>query len=114
MLIGLLLLGGLFVGLFSPFLARLVRPKKPSAIKSATYECGVETQGDTWVQFRVSYYIYALAFVIFDIETVFLYPWAVQFKQLGFFTFVEVLVFIAILTIGWWYIWKNGSLEWEK
>ena len=93
-------------------LAKIVAPKKPSPIKNATYECGMETIGETWVQFRVQYYLYALLFVIFDIETIFVYPWAVAFNQLGLFAFIEMIVFLAILTGGWAYAWKKGILEW--
>jgi NADH-quinone oxidoreductase subunit A len=84
-------------------IAWLVRPKKPGNIKNAIYECGLETFGETWVQFKVQYYIYALIFVIFDIETVFLYPWAVAYNQ---------LIFILILAAGLLYAWRAGALEW--
>ena len=93
-------------------LAKVVAPKKPSPIKNATYECGMETIGETWVQFRVQYYLYALLFVIFDIETIFVYPWAVAFNQLGLFAFIEMIIFLAILTGGWAYAWRKGILEW--
>ena len=72
----------------------------------------MEAIGDIWVQFKVQYYLYALAFVIFDIETVFLYPWAVAYGQLGLFALFEMVVFLAILTIGLVYAWKKGALEW--
>ena len=94
-------------------LARFVAPKKPSSIKNATYECGMEAKGDPWIQFRVQYYIFALIFVIFDIETVFLYPWAVAFKQLGLFAFIEMMFFLLILAFGLVYAWKKNLLEWE-
>ncbi|GAW92848.1 NADH-quinone oxidoreductase subunit A [Calderihabitans maritimus] len=91
----------------------LVRPKRPSPQKLSTYECGLETQGPTWVQFKISYFLYALIFLLFDVETVFLYPWAVKFQVLGLFAFIEMLIFIAILVIGLWYAWKEGALEWK-
>lgn len=94
-------------------LAYFVAPKKPSSIKNASYECGLEAQGDSWIQFRVQYYIFALIFLIFDIETIFIYPWAVAFKQLGLFAFVEMLVFIGILAVGLVYAWRKNALEWE-
>ena len=94
-------------------LAWFVAPKKPSAIKNATYECGVETQGETWIQFRVQYYLFALLFVVFDIETIFVYPWAVAFNKLGVFAFVEMVVFLGVLAGGWAYAWKKGVLEWQ-
>ncbi len=93
-------------------LAFLIRPKKPNPIKSSTYECGLETIGETWVQFRAQYYIYALVFVIFDIETVFLYPWAVAYNKLGLFALVEMFIFLAILFGGLIYAWRKGALEW--
>ncbi|MBS1251555.1 MAG: NAD(P)H-quinone oxidoreductase subunit 3 [Anaerolineales bacterium] len=93
-------------------IAWLLRPKKPGKIKNATYECGLETFGETWVQFKVQYYIYALIFVIFDIETVFLYPWAVAYNKLGLFALVEMFIFIAILVVGLLYAWRTDALEW--
>jgi NADH-quinone oxidoreductase subunit A len=90
----------------------LVR-QKPNPVKNATYECGLETVGPTWVQFNFRYYIYALLFVIFDIETVFIYPWAVAFRELAWFTIVEVLIFMAILVVGLAYAWKKKALEWK-
>ena len=94
-------------------LAKFVAPKKPSAIKNATYECGLEAEGDSWIQFRVQYYLFALIFVIFDVETVFIYPWAVSFKELGLFAFVEMALFMAILAVGLVYAWKKNLLEWD-
>ena len=112
-----------FIGLFVLFaivfpvlpivVAKFVAPRKPSAIKNATYECGLEAEGDSWIQFRAQYYIYALIFVIFDVETIFIYPWAVAFKQLGLFAFVEMILFILILSAGLIYAWKKRLLEWE-
>ena len=93
-------------------LAYFIRPKKPNAIKSTIYECGLETIGETWVQFRVQYYIYALVFVVFDIETIFLYPWAVAYNKLGFFALVEMFIFLIILVGGLAYAWRKGALEW--
>ena len=93
-------------------LAFFIRPKKPGVVKSSTYECGLETIGETWVQFRVQYYIYALVFVIFDIETVFLYPWAVAYNKLGLLALVEMFIFLAILVGGLIYAWRKGALEW--
>lgn len=90
-----------------------IRPKRPDPIKSATYECGVETEGDAWGQFNVRYYLFALLFVVFDVEAVFLYPWAVAFRQLGVFAFVEAVLFIAILLVGYVYAWRRKALEWQ-
>lgn len=94
-------------------IAWLVRPKKPTLLKQSTYECGLETIGETWVQFRVQYYIYALLFVVFDVETVFLYPWAVAYKQLGLFALAEMFIFIGILVLGLTYAWRKGVLQWK-
>ncbi len=112
-----------FIGIFVLFavtfpvlpivVAHFVAPKKPSPSKNATYECGLEATGESWIQFRIQYYLYALIFVIFDVETVFIYPWAVAFKQLGMFAFVEMVIFIAILAVGLVYAWKKKILEWE-
>jgi len=90
-----------------------IRPKRPDPIKSATYECGVETEGDAWGQFNVRYYLFALLFVVFDVEAVFLYPWAVAFRQLGLFAFVEAVLFVAILLVGYLYAWRRKALEWQ-
>lgn len=94
-------------------IARFIAPKKPSAVKQASYECGLEAEGDPWIRFHVQYYLYALFFVIFDVETAFIYPWAVAFKQLGLFAFIEMIIFIAILFFGLAYAWRKGLLEWE-
>ena len=87
--------------------------QKPNPIKNATYECGLQTIGPTWIQFNFRYYLFALIFVIFDVETVFLYPWAVAYRQLDWFTMVEVLIFVAILVVGLAYAWKKRALEWK-
>ena len=91
-----------------------IRPAKPDPVKRQVYECGVEPiGGGRWSQFNFRYYVYALLFVIFDIETVFLYPWAVQYQQLGLFALFEMLVFVLILVIGLVYAWRKRALEWE-
>jgi NADH:ubiquinone oxidoreductase subunit 3 (subunit A) len=91
---------------------RLIAPRKPNVIKNQTYECGIETVGPSWVQFKVQYYIYALVFLIFDVETVFLFPWAVAFDQLPLFAVLEGILFILILVAGLIYAWRKGALEW--
>ena len=88
-------------------------PRKPSPIKSSTYECGMETIGKTWVQFNFRYYFYALLFVALDVLVVFLYPWAVELRQLGIFGFVGVLILISIVVIGYIYAWRKKVLEWK-
>jgi NADH:ubiquinone oxidoreductase subunit 3 (subunit A) len=111
--LGVFLIVAIFFPLLPILLAQWVAPKKPNPIKSASYECGVESKGDSWVQFKAQYYIYALIFVIFDIEVIFIYPWAVAYKQMGFFAFVEMTIFLAILAFGLVYAWKKNVLEWK-
>ncbi|TCS95598.1 NADH-quinone oxidoreductase subunit A [Hazenella coriacea] len=109
------------VGIALPIVAlsfgRLLRPHKPSRNKSITYESGVDPTGDSWVQFNVRYYLFALLFVIFDVEAVFLYPWAVAYDTLradiGIFVLVEMFIFILFLLIGLVYAWKKKVLEWK-
>jgi NADH-quinone oxidoreductase subunit A len=110
--VGLLLLGAIAFALAPLAVVALVAPRKRSLAKSDIYECGVRTTGETWVRFRIQYYIYALMFVIFDIETVFLYPWAVSYAGLGRFALVEMVVFLAILAAGLAYAWAKGVLRW--
>lgn len=89
-----------------------LRPHKPSQEKLSTYECGEPTRGTSFIQYNVRYYLFALAFVIFDVEAVFLLPWAAAFKGCGLFAFVEALIFIFILLAGLIYAWKKKVLEW--
>jgi NADH-quinone oxidoreductase subunit A len=94
-------------------IAALIAPRKPNPIKSETYECGIETYGDTRVQFKAQYYVYALMFAIFDIETIFLLPWALAYKSFrDIFPLLEMIVFILILVGGLAYAWRKGALEW--
>jgi len=112
----------LFIGIFLalapvfPALAllipRLLAPRKPNPIKQQTYECGIETVGDSWVQFRIQYYLFALVFLIFDVEMVFLFPWAVAFNYLPLFAVMEGVLFILILVAGLVYAWRKGAIEW--
>ena len=106
-----ILLGIGFV-LFTFLLARLIRPSDPNPIKQSTYECGETPVGTAWIQFNVRFYIYCLIFVIFDVEMVFLFPWAIAYQTLGLFAFVEMVVFIAILLFGLLYAWRKGVLKW--
>lgn len=87
-------------------------PRKPNPLKQQTYECGVETVGDTWIQFKMQYYIYALVFVVFDVESVFLFPIAAAYGQLTLFAAFEVVLFVLILAVGLGYAWSKGALEW--
>ncbi len=112
----------LFIGLFlilapvfpagAILLPRFLAPRRPNPVKLQTYECGVETVGETYVQVKAQYYIFALVFLIFDVETVFLYPWAVAFNQIQLFEVLEGVLFILILVAGLWYAWRKGDLEW--
>ncbi len=94
-------------------LSRLIGPNKPNDIKLAPYECGMPLLSSAQDRFSIKFYIIAMLFILFDIEAVFLYPWAVMYKRLGVFGFVEMGVFIFILLVGFAYVWKKGALEWE-
>ena len=98
--VGLFLLVGLIIPVGAIGAAWVLAPKKPNPIKQMTYECGIETVGDSWVQFKAQYYIFALVFLIFDVETVFLFPWAVKLNSLGMFAVIEGIIFILILIVG--------------
>ena len=110
--IGLFIIVGLIIPVGAITVAWILGPKKANPIKMTTYECGIETVGDSWVQFKAQYYIYALVFLVFDVETVFLFPWAVKLGQLGLFAVVEGIIFILILIAGLVYTWRKGMLEW--
>jgi NADH:ubiquinone oxidoreductase subunit 3 (subunit A) len=110
--IGIFLVVGLIIPAAALIMARLLSPHKPNSIKQSTYECGIETVGDNWVQFKAQYYIFALVFLVFDVETVFLFPWAVSLQKLPLFAVLEGVVFILILVAGLVYTWRKGALEW--
>jgi len=95
------------------FLARVLSPKKPTKLKNSVYECGMETYKSTWIQFKVQYYLYALVFLIFDVEIVFLFPFAVAYDKLALFAIVEAIIFILILLGGFLYIWHKDALSWK-
>ncbi len=101
------------VGAVTLLLGGLVRPNRPYRAKLAPYESGSPLFQDAQVQFPMRYYIIAMLFVIFDIEIVFMFPWAVAFSKLGLVGLVEMAMFIAILVVGFWYAWKKGALEWD-
>lgn len=92
--------------------AKLVRPANPQPTKLAPYECGIEPLTDARGRYTVRFYIVAILFVVFDVETIFLFPWAVQFGFLGLFGLIEMLIFLGILILGYVWIWKKGALEW--
>jgi NADH-quinone oxidoreductase subunit A len=107
MLAAVLLMGVALIG------AALLRPKKPSKEKLETYECGMETVGNAWVQFRVQYYIFALIFVLFDVGGVFLFPFAVAYNSLPLYAVVIVILFILTLLGSLLYAWRKGVLQWD-
>ena len=103
--------GGLAVLLVGA--AALLGPRRPSKVKAAPFECGSDPIGSARERFGVKFYLIALLFIVFDIEAVFLYPWSASFRDLGWFGFVEMLVFLGILMLGFLYIWQKRGLEWE-
>lgn len=110
--LGFLLIAGLLLPGVAIFANWLLSPKKPNAIKKSVYECGIETVGETYVQLKGQYYIFALIFLVFDIEAVFLFPWAVAYDRLSLYMVFEGVLFIFILTAGLVYAWRKGALEW--
>ena len=110
--IGLFLVVGIIVPVVPLVFAALVSPHKTNPIKQSTYECGIETVGESWVQFKAQYYVFALVFLVFDVEAVFLFPWALSLKQLPLYVVFEGVLFIAILVAGLVYAWRKGLLEW--
>lgn len=105
------------------FLARILSPKNPNPIKLSTYECGEETTGTSWVQFNPRFYVIALVFLLFDVELIFIFPWATVFgnaefiaadARWGWFTLIEMAIFLGVLIIGLLYVWKSGDISWIK
>lgn len=94
-------------------LSRLLRPAAPNPEKLETYECGPLPFGDAWQQFNMHYYLFALLFVVFEVEAAFLYPWALAYKQVGLYAVIEMILFVGLLAFGWAYAWRRGALEWE-
>lgn len=107
-----LVVGALFVVLNIDVVARLIRPSKPTPVKLAIYECGEDPIGSPWLRIHVRYYLFALVYILFAVETVFLFPWAIVYRSLGLFAFVEMMIFIVILLVGLAYAWAKGALEW--
>ena len=91
----------------------LIRPRHPSPVKDEPFECGNPPSGPAWGRFSVKFYLTAILFILFDVEVVFLYPWAVMFRPLGMFGFVEMAVFVLVLALGFVYVWRKGALEWD-
>lgn len=105
------------------FLARILSPKNPNPIKLSTYECGEETTGTSWVQFNPRFYVIALVFLLFDVELIFIFPWATVFgnaeinaiaPRWGWFTLIEMAIFLAVLIVGLIYVWRSGDISWIK
>jgi len=111
-LVLLFAVGAIFVAGVLAF-AELIAPRSYAPAKYDPYECGIPTKGTTWLQFNVGYYLFAILFLVFDAETVFLFPWAVVMKDLGIVAFIEIVVFIFILALGLAYAWKKHALIWE-
>ncbi|MCD7034657.1 NADH-quinone oxidoreductase subunit A [Metabacillus sp. GX 13764] len=112
MVVFIFLLLGLLLPVIALSMGRLLRPNMPSEAKKTTYESGIEPFHDSRVQFNVRYYIFALLFVVFDVETIFMYPWAVAFDKLGMPALIEMLLFVLMLLIGLLYAWKKKVLKW--
>lgn len=94
-------------------IANAVSPRSYNLQKGEAYECGIPTRGKSWMQFKVGYYLFAILFLMFDIETIFLFPWAVVVQDLGVYGLVSILFFLVILILGLAYAWKKGALEWK-
>lgn len=107
------LLAGIVLVAGANFLSNLISPKSDNTQKREPYESGMQTIGPTWVQFKVGYYLYAILFLVFDVEVAFLFPWAVVFKEVGTVALVEIVIFLFILGLGLLYAWKKGALKWE-
>ena len=105
-LVGLAFTGGTFLA------AGAIRPSNPNPVKAEAYESGMANVGDARDRFHIRYYVLAMLYLVFDLEVVFLYPWAVEYDKLGVFGLLEMLVFVAILLIGYFYAWKKGALDW--
>jgi NADH-quinone oxidoreductase subunit A len=109
----LFIFAALLFGVVTLVISYVVQPKYPESEKLSAYECGSEPFSDARMPFPVRYYIFAMLFVIFDIEIIFLYPWAVVFTKIGFIGLVEMLIFIALFLVAYAYAWKKGALEWD-
>ena len=112
LLVTTLLTGIAFVGIVV-ILAKLISPRSYNKQKEEAYECGIPTRGRSWMQFRVGYYLFAILFLMFDVETMFLFPWAVVMRSLGPAGLWSVLFFLFILVLGLAYAWRKGALEWK-
>jgi len=107
-----MIIGAVIVGAMTN-LNRLLGPRDPGDIKGRAFECGNDPAGPGWGRFSIKFYVVAILFIVFDIEVVFMYPWAVIYRELGVFGFVEMMTFMAILLVGYAYAWRKGALEWR-
>ncbi|MFQ6616129.1 MAG: NADH-quinone oxidoreductase subunit A [Fidelibacterota bacterium] len=95
-------------------LQRILSPQRKTFDKLTPYECGEDVEGVAWIRFNIRFYVIALIFIIFEVEMVFMFPWAVVYKELGLFAFVEMMIFLGILAVGLAYVWRKGDLDWVK
>nr|WOC91565.1 NADH-plastoquinone oxidoreductase subunit 3 [Utricularia longifolia] len=102
-----------FIPIFAFLISGILAPIRKGPEKLSSYESGIEPMGDAWLQFRIRYYMFAIVFVVFDVEAVFLYPWAISFDVLGVSVFLEAFIFVLILILGLVYAWRKGALEWS-
>lgn len=107
------IIAGIFVTL-GLVTAWIIRPKRPYSDKLTTYECGEDPVGSPWVKYNIRFYVVALIFLIFEVEILFLFPWALVYQQLGLFAFIEMVIFLVILFVGYAYVWVRGDLDWDK
>lgn len=110
--IAIMLVIGIALPIIAFVMARILAPAKPEPAKNEIYECGLESKGEVRERFQIRYYLIAVLFVVFDVETIFLFPWAVRYKALGLFGLIEMAVFIGILLLGYFYVLKKGALKW--
>ncbi len=110
----LFVLFGMSFAIVNLLVAFLIRFKSKDSQGKIAYECGMEPLGTPYVPTDIRFYVYALLFVVFDVESLFMYPWAVVFRQIGMIGFIEMIVFVAVLALGLMYVWKRGALEWEN
>ena len=107
-------IGGAAVVFAAVFFSRLLAPQNPNPVKNSTYECGEETVGPTWIRFNSRFYVVALIFLVFDVEVLFLFPWALNLRELGLYAWIDMAIFIVILVVGLAYVWGKGDLEWVR
>ena len=113
LVIGVFTVLAVMFGVVSVLLPRIIAPSNPGREKGRTYECGVVVKGDPWGESRVQFYLFALVFVVLDVESLFLFPWALVFRDAGMLGFIEVLVFLVVLLLGWAFAWRVRAMEWE-